>query len=103
MSYLTALKRANWVRRWCGETQYGLKLGNRGRNGCAVQLLTHTERFLIRDWFLEYGIEKDSTSDLWWSEEKFAYETDIEGSNDVFYHSGVEFKLSSAAYDKIFN
>ena len=103
MSYLAALKRANWVRRWRGEVQYGIKLGNRGRNGCAVPLLTQTERFLIRDFFLEFGIEKDGTGELWWSETRFAYHTDIEGSEDVFYHSGVEFTLSSAAYNMIFN
>ena len=103
MSYLAALKRHNWTRRWRGEVQYGLRLGNRGRNGCCVPLLTPTERFLIRDWFLEFGVEKDSSSSFWWTEEKFAYETEIEGSTDTFYHAGVEFTLSKDAYNKIFN
>lgn len=102
MSFLCALKSARWVRRWDGEVKYGLRLGNRGRNGCIVPLLTHTELFLIRDFFLEFGVEKDAT-ELWWTEKKFAYETDIDGTADRFYHSGIEFTISKKAFEKMFH
>ena len=103
MSYLAAIKASRWVRKWCGEVQYGLRLGNRGRNGCIVPLLTQTDKFLIRDFFLEFGVEKDSPTELWWSEQRFAYHTEIEGTEDTFYHAGVEFTLSKEAYNRIFN
>lgn len=105
MSYLHHLQQTRWVQCWSDRysgSHYNIRLGNAGRNGCAVPSLTKDEEYAIMQWFGQHNIERDAFhTNMWWCMDKFGFHTKSSGS-DTIYQGGIAFRISVDTYNKLF-
>ena len=106
MSYLSHLQQTRWVQCWSDRysgSHYSIRLGNAGRNGCAVPSLTKVEEDAITQWFGQHGIERDAFhTNMWWCMERFSHHILTSLNPDTTYQGGIEFRISVDAYNKLF-
>lgn len=101
MSYLHYLQQGRWIKGWSdnyGGSFYSIRIGNDGRNGCGVPSLTKDEEYAITKWFGQNDIDRDAFgTKMWWRMENVAF-----WATDTIYQSGIEFRISADAYEKLF-
>jgi len=81
-----------------------MRLGNSGKNGCAVPRPSSKEEEAIAGWFGQHGITRGATdTSLWWSMTPFSHHHTLRSGNpDTIYEGGIEFRVSAGAYRTLF-
>ena len=107
MPYLRHLQRSRWIPTWSdkyGGSHYSIRLGNEGRDGCAVPEVSKQEEMAITVWFGQDGINRDATeTNMWWFMERFSHQSEIGNGTDSMVSGGYEFRMSKDAYNALFS
>jgi hypothetical protein len=107
MSYLRHLQQSRWVQTWSdkyGGSHYSIRLGNSGRNGCAVRHVSKQEEKDITTWFGQHGIRRDATeTNMWWFMEQFSHQSEVGNGTDSMVSGGYEFRISKDTYNALFS
>jgi len=94
MVYIHLLQTQRWTRideqaKW---SYFRIRLGKTSCGGCTIPALSVQESNEIGEWLLKKGIARTG-----WSHRPFGYWYKTMGSEDLWYHGGVEFRLTIAA------
>ena len=100
MVYIHLLQTQRWTRidEDDKRSYFRIRLGKTSCGGCTIPELSIQESIEIGEWFLKKGITHHLRDEgTGWSYRPFGYWYKTMGSEDLWYHGGVEFRLTIAA------
>lgn len=103
MVYIHHLRGQRWTRidEDGKQSYFRIRLGKTSCGGCTIPALSVQESTEIGHWLLKKGIVRSARhlgdEGAGWSHRPFGYWYKTMGSEDLWYHGGVEFRLTLAA------